>query len=735
MELSRDYKSFLYSYNFADGLRITAGVALPSIILNYAGLLPAGILASLGALCISITDNPGPVHHRRNGMFVCLIINFLVTMITGLSLGSPLFTGLIIAVCCFIFSMAGVYGSRANAIGVSALIIMVINLNPRELGMHALFNALWILAGGTWYLLLSLAIQAIKPYRLTQQALGDLITATADYLRIRADFYNTPLEYQATYQRMMDMQAALLQKQNLVRELIFKTRKVTRESTVEGKTLLLIYLDITELFERLSASFQDYRILHQAFPGSELFSKTRPAILWLANELDEIGVAVLSGNASQKNANLETIIKDASSFFNHYRKENLNATNQAGFTSFQHILESLNDILSRLHTLHLYTRYDKKKIRQFKIRSDYDAALPRQKYDPQILKDSFTLKSNTFRHALRVSIATLAGYGISFFFPIGHSYWILLTIIVILKPAYSLTRKRNMDRLFGTITGVFLGILILYFVQDKTALFIIMLFLMIGTYSLLKTKYMYSVILMTPYILVLFHLMNMQDFRTVLTDRVVDTAIGSVIAFIANLVLFPSWSHRFFKKYIKDYLAKSLAYFNLCASAFHQQIISEKIMQRNRKENFIALANLSDAYTQILAEPKNRKVEINKYQDLVVLCHMLSSHIATLSYFSKTLQVSFTTNEMNNIIDATKKALQMSIEIFSSIDIQDKNENFHLQQKKPATFQTAPHSIEAGHKNIHDENRTFKKSAPVYEQFHLIEKISGDIYKICKQVA
>lgn len=735
MELSRDYKSFLYSYYFADGLRITAGVALPSIILNFTGLLPAGILASLGALCISITDNPGPVHHRRNGMFVCLIINFIVTIITGLSLGNPFITGLVILICCFIFSMAGVYGSRANAIGVSALIIMIINLHPRVPGIQVLYNALWILAGGAWYLLLSLVVQAIKPYRLTQQALGDLISATADYLRIRADFYNTPLDYHATYQRMMDMQAALLQKQNLVRELIFKTRKVTRESTVEGKTLLLIYLDITELFERLSASFQDYRILHQAFPQSELFLKTRPAILKLANELDEIGVAVLSGNASQVNAGLETIIEDVSIFFNQYRKENLNAANRAGFTSFEHIMDSLKDILSRLHTLHLYTRYDKKKIRQFKIQNDYDAAIPRQKYDPQILADSFTFQSNTFRHALRVSIATIIGYGISFFFPIGHSHWILLTIIVILKPAYSLTHKRNMDRLFGTIAGVFLGVIILYFVQDKTALFIIMLFLMIGTYSLLKTKYMYSVILMTPYILVLFHLMNMQDFQTVLTDRVVDTAIGSVIAFLANLMIFPSWSHRFFKKYIKDYLAKSIAYFKLCASAFHQQIISEKIMQQSRKENFVALANLSDAFTQILAEPKNKKVELNKYQDLVVLCHMLSSHIATLSYFSKTLHVSISTSELNNNIDSIKKTLQLSMEVFSTIDITDKNKKFDLKQKNPDSFSSSSNSTEQVNNDIQADNSTFKKSATIYEQFHLIKKISNDIFKICQQVA
>lgn len=730
MELSRDYKSFLYSYNFADGLRITAGVALPSIILSYAGLLPAGILASLGALCISITDNPGPVHHRRNGMLVCLLVNFIVTVIIGYSLGSPFITGAVILIFCFIFSMAGVYGSRANAIGVSALIIMVISLNHHVVGINILLNAIWILSGGAWYILLSLAIQAIKPYRLTQQALGDLISSTASYLRIRAEFYQTPLNYNATYQKMMDMQSVLLQKQNLVRELIFKSRKISRESTVESKTLLLIYLDITELFERLSASFQDYRVLHNIFPASKLFEKTRPTILLLADELDEIGIAVLSGKSSQENKNLKTIVENNADFLKQYRAENLTAENSEGFSSFRHIIQSMEDILSRLHTLHLYTSYDRKKIREFSIQKEYDAAIPRQKYNPGLLADSFTLRSNTFRHALRVSIATIAGYGISFLFPLGHSYWILLTIIVILKPAYSLTRKRNVDRLAGTVAGAFLGIIILYFVKDKTALFIIMLFLMTGTYSLLKTKYIYSVILMTPYILVLFHLLNMQDFSTVIADRVIDTAIGSVIAFIANLVLFPAWSHRFFKKYINDFLEKSLVYFTICASAFQQKIIGEKNMQKSRKDAFVTLANLSEAFSQMLSEPKNKRVNLNKYQELVVLCHMLSSHIASLSYFSKMLEVPVSSGDnFTKIIDVINKHLQEAAEIVSPVLLDKKNDAKFLKSSVHVEIKE-----DADKKNILPVNIEFKKLQPVNEQFYLIEKISADIQKICRQI-
>jgi len=45
---------------------------------------------------------------------------------------------------------------------------------------------------------------------------------------------------------------------------------------------------------------------------------------------------------------------------------------------------------------------------------------------------------------------------------------------------------------------------------------------------------------MTPYVLLLFHLLYPYDFRTILSERVIDTVIGSAIAFVANIFLLPS---------------------------------------------------------------------------------------------------------------------------------------------------------------------------------------------------
>ena len=64
MDYIKEYKSFISSHYLSDGVRITAGIALPAFIMSYLGLLTTGIVMSVGALCVAVTDNPGPVHHR-----------------------------------------------------------------------------------------------------------------------------------------------------------------------------------------------------------------------------------------------------------------------------------------------------------------------------------------------------------------------------------------------------------------------------------------------------------------------------------------------------------------------------------------------------------------------------------------------------------------------------------------------------------------------------------------------
>src|SRR3954469_20393483 len=108
MDLIKEYKSFINSYYLGEGLRITTGAVLPALVLNHFGWLPVGVLVSLGAVCVSAADSPGPIHHRRNGMKVCTIIMFFVYLVTGYVAAYPVALGCWVATACFIFSIIGV---------------------------------------------------------------------------------------------------------------------------------------------------------------------------------------------------------------------------------------------------------------------------------------------------------------------------------------------------------------------------------------------------------------------------------------------------------------------------------------------------------------------------------------------------------------------------------------------------------------------------------------------------
>jgi uncharacterized membrane protein (TIGR01666 family) len=732
MDYIKEYKSFISSHYLSDGVRITAGIVLPAVLLNHFNLLAVGVVVSLGAMSVSITDTPGPIQHRKNGMLACSIINTLMALLTGFAASQHWMLAMLIVIACFLFSMIAVYGTRANSIGVSALLIMVLNISGQQHGWDIAINAAYILAGAVWYTLLSLLLYSFRPYKLAQQALGDCIMATANYLRVRAAFYEKEVDYEKTYQQMMEQQIVLHNEQNLVRELLFKSRNVLKESTITGRTLLMLFTDIVDLFERTMASYHDYRALHDAFEEDDILNRYRSLVLELANELDEIGIAVKSGETSEESGELSLHIDETKKYFNTFRDNKRTAENVDAFISLRHILNSISDIAGRIHTLHLYTAYDKelsKKMVGKKL--DYDKFITHQTIDLKLFIDNLSFTSNNFRHAVRISIATLMGFIVSLFFPLGHSYWILLTIIVILKPAYSLTKKRNYERVIGTIFGAAAGLLILYFIKDNQVLFFIMLALMIGTYSLIRSNYMISVIFMTPYVLVLLHLLSNDSFKTIIIDRVADTAIGSAIAFLANLILLPAWEQGQVSNYMLEAIRSNKNYFNTVALAFKGEPLINTDYKVNRKNAFVALANLSDAFTRMLSDPKSKQKNIKPLHQFVVLNHMLTAHIATLAAYATVLAQKYAspdfaaaiTNASARLHDAEKIIENIPADTAAPETIPD-----HIQQRLQQLLQARRHELQQGILKS-DTQLLLTEFKPIADQFNFIVNIASDIKK------
>lgn len=622
MKQSREIKTFIFSQYFSDGLRITFGVLLPSLIFYHLDLLSIGLTISLGAVCTSIADNQGPINHKRNGMLYCTIFVFSTALLTGLINKYPILIGIEIVLLSFFFSMFSVYGNRASSIGTAALLIMILTIDEdviRETGV--LGHALYILTGGIWYMLLSISLSQIRPYRLTQQALGECIRDVSIYVKLKAEFYNTDSDFDENYKKLISQQVLVHEHQDSLRELLFKTRLMIKESTHAGRLLVLVFVDIVDLFEQTMATHYDYQAIRNTFGKTESLKEFNKIILKLAEELQNLSYYIIS---NEKPIRLHDFKPELEKL-----KSSIDKVEELGINGLvlKKILINVRNMTNRVEKIYSY--YNQKQL-SGQNDVDYSKFVSHEDFDFRKIRENLSPKSSIFRHSVRVSLMFLIGFLVSKLFPVGHhSYWILLTLLVILKPAYSLTRQRNVERLIGTFIGGIAGALILIYVKDQTILFVFLLLFMIGTYSSQRINYTVSVLFMTPFILILFSFLGENNLN-IAKERMVDTLIGSIIAFFSSYVVLPNWEYYQFKNFMREVLIANYHYLHNVSeelSGKKSDVISYKLA---RKNVYVSSANLGSAFQRMLSEPKSKQQNIKEYHKFVVLNHMLSSYIATL---------------------------------------------------------------------------------------------------------
>lgn len=730
----REYKKYSSSYYVSEGIRTTAGVMIPLLVASYFGQLQTGIALALGAMSVGLTDNTGPIHHRINGMVAAILLIFMTTLLTGFIMRFPGLLAVFIAFMGFACSFIGVYGVRANYVGGAGLLIMVLSIDERYDSVQVVRNALLVSGGGLFYLVISLLLYRLRPYKLIQQALGDELLATAAYLRTRASFYAPDVDYDATYKILLDQQVQVHNKQHLAREMLFKTRDIVRESTHTSRIMMMIFLDSVDLFERIMTSQQDYRKLHEQADESRLLPLFGAYIIQLANEAESIGLALQTGSASVSNPGLAAELKAIEEEFMRVRAASMNDGNIEGFISMRHILDSLKDLLSRLETLHRYTSFDKKIGHTINHQIQYDKFVSPTEFNVKLLTNNLSIDSNIFRHSIRVSVSLLAGYFIAMILPFGHSYWILLTIVVILKPAYSLTKTRNIERLLGTFTGAVIGSIILWLVTDSHILLSVMVIAMVIAYSMIRLKYLVSVIAMTAYILIAFHFLKPGDFTVVLRDRLIDTFVGSMIAFVATIAIPPKWEHEQIQSLIRNALMANARYFSFISKPFLGETLTNLDYKLHRKEAFVQLANLSDAFQRMLNEPKRQQKKIQIVHQMVVSNHMLASHIATLSTYRKMAEQP-PTQKFRPIIDSSLGHLASAAELLSdptgkaSVKAIHAEENFAIRGDLKELLDKRLGELAQGSL----ETRTRKELSwlkSLVDQFEYINKISNELEKL-----
>lgn len=705
MEKAQQFKYFLFGQNLADGIRVTLEIITPALISAYFGYLEIGYVISIGALCVSISDGPGPVVHKRNGMLYCNIFIFVMALLTGFLNVHFITLGILILASTFFFSMFSVYGSRAGSIGTAALLIMILRMARDVPAPEVLTQSLLVLSGGIWYMMVALLFYKLTPYRPAQRALGDCINETADYLLIKSELYDPKSDLDAEYKKLLDQQVVINEKQDVVRELLFKNRALLKESTHYGRVLVLTFTYVVDLFESIMATWYDYTSLREKYGSTGILENVGDIIKKITGQMKDIAQAIHSNTSYNKEFDTIQALEELK-----FKIDNLQ--DQGGSTfMLKKILVNIRNLSEQVDEILKYFEEDLSGKKQFRSEKDYSRFVTHQQINGTVFQNNLTMESSIFRHSLRVMITCGVGFMISKLISTGHhSYWILMTIIIILKPGFSLTKERNFDRLIGTIGGGIIGLLIIGFIPNQNILFGFIIFFMLGTYTFVRVNYIVMVIFLTPYVLILFHFLGLGAID-IASERLADTAIASFLAFLASYFLFPHWESRNIQKNMSGVLNANIHYLNKIRDMFLGFDISTLEYKLVRKELFVATANLSAALHRMLSEPKSKQLHRKEIYEFVVLNHVLSSNIASLAatFFETQQRVS------REIIGRVKRITEVLEHSLKKID--------------PSTLPGETKLLPESPPVIKETDTDLK------EQLLFIQKVSEDIDKLSGKIA
>ena len=667
MNYTSELKKFVTSQYIYSGVRIALAVVIPSIILAYLGVLKQFFLFPLGTIFLALTDMPGPFHRRRNSLILALFFYFSISLVAGLLKDFPILIFLEIIIFGLFFTMLGIYGKRLDIVGSLTLVVFAIFIDGAP-GVHsALWNACVFSLGAAWFFIVFLLVTVLKPYKLAEQMIGENYIELGKYLRLKSQFYLKNPDFEAIYSQIFGLEVRIKEHQEATREVVFKTRQMVRESTSTSRLLMQLFLNSFDLHEMLILSTNDYKKLQKSFGDKEILEKINLYLNKLSNELINIGISIQGGMKVSPIINISDELHQLHEEFFELRNKEMNAETLENFMILRQIFLRITEISDEIQTIYKLKTQNIKLVKSLSTGLDLEKFVTKEeKLNHKVFINNFSLKSNHFRHAIRITLAMMIGYAISKFqfLNIHKVYWILITILAIMRPAYSITKRRNILRIYGTVAGAIVGFVIVYYITNPIVLLGIFLVCLMLTFSLLKDKYAWAVFFMTVYIFLIFDFMKPGNFNDIFLERLFDTLIAAVIVFLVSYLVLPVWEHQKNKTLILKYIKANDKYFNRIIDILNQKNIEIQDYKMSRKEAIISLANLSDNFQKMLSDPKDQQKNLENIHLFVTTAHLFTAYVASLSQYAlkgenySEIDLSGWKNKINNELIIAKSILE-----------------------------------------------------------------------------
>ncbi|GGH13255.1 FUSC family protein [Sphingobacterium alkalisoli] len=621
-----DYKStsqrifkFISGENSGDALRNVLTSIVPSIVIFYWGYLDIAITVGISALLSSLTDLPGNRKDKWKSAFWCILLFFVASMATAYALSSPWLLLPLLIIGAFICTMLSVFGMRMGIIGTLVLILIsfTIGLWPAD----PMTFSVQITLGTMWYYVVSIVQVYISPYRSLRHAMSDGFRSIAALLRAKALCYDERIPIEAAYNELGRLHIQVSEQQETIRFLLLREKNLMKAE--DGKFWLNQAYGLIDLYELLTALDYDYESIRKTLGPVGGLKEIRQLIGMIADEIESLTKNYR--NKTLNNVSHKSSIDQALNQLIAVRdQQDIEAT-----SILSAIIENIRSILDFIFQIR--TAFNTGTVLQNVVKQHehkYFLSLPPKGW--RALKKQITFHSTIFPFALRLAVLFGVGGLVGLAFPeYRYTYWILLTIAIVARPGFATTQKRNYQRIIGTLTGILLGLLLLYTIADGATLLIVAAVCLYGFFLFNRPNYLISVLFITAAIVIALNSYegNIDD---ILGSRIAFTLIGSLLAAIGYFFI-PTRQKKGMLNLAGSVVRSNSAYFQVVMALLKAYTVDMYSLRLARKKAQTALAAFSDATNQLQKEPGSKKKDWSELNKFHMLAYRINSLIVGLS--------------------------------------------------------------------------------------------------------
>src|SRR5580704_6958270 len=631
---------------WAEGLRAAVGIAIPVAIGLFANHLVWGILCAFATLWILMCDVGGAYRQKAINLAgsalsilgAYLLGSWMIQSATNYIIGTFLWVS-----SAALIGVAGNAAAQAGLVSSTIVVTSVVLLVPSEFWIRLLL----CLIGFGWALALSLALWPLRPYSPLFQALSASCAKLADLTDAFWSGAATPnqlpinLQFAIAYDGFM---SSLEPSRG-----IWGAVRAGRAGPSSRSMQLLALIEQLDDIARTLVTLRE----ELNFIGRQK---------WFDDFRDSF--ADLIRTLSQLNREMAEAIA--------VRGRNVDPT------TLQHVFEKLDNALAAgsqkqtlFHRKEL-ERTTRHLIEQASVLAEIVSELnsgqpnfhepPEAQFGPRPerfdsiaeIRNNLSLRSSSFRHALRLGVATAIAAVVASGIHVVRGYWIPMTVVIVLKPNFGGTLQRAVQRITGTVLGALLAAMLLLVLKNPWWLLAALAVLAFATFALRNRNYTLFSLALTPMVMLMLDIAH----PITVTDsflRILHTIIGSFIALLSGYLLFPIRESRRLPLHIAEAFRAEATLLRALGDAMRRK--EARPISEFRRDAAVAVSNAVTASQRLLSEPPNRRGDVETSLAAVNYSRRILHGLAAISDYPTREPIQLESDELPRLIEALAKGL------------------------------------------------------------------------------